>query len=253
MKIKKYLKKVLCLSLVAIIALFAVGCSSNSSKDKNDGGNSSSTEQSEKSITTEKSKEMDISEFDFYTDSDNKTCSILRGDEEPKHEIMKIPNEYDGHTVVEVYDEGFKLVGKVNKLVIPDTVKRIGSGAFEFCPDLETVEMGNGVEELGSDAFIGCKKLKTVTLSNKLTEMPMGAFQQCAIETITIPSSVQSIEENAFALCESLKEVHITESVKEIADTNGPFEGCPNVTIYAPSGSYAEKYAKSKNIPFVAE
>lgn len=241
-------------AFIGIIVILSVLLFSACTNDTaNSGVNSSSTKQSEKSITTEKSKEMDISEFEFYTNSDNKTCSILRGDEEPKHEIMKIPDEYDGRTVVEIESIGFKLVGKFTKLIIPDTVKRIGGRAFPFCPDLEIVEMGNGVEELGTNAFLGCKKLKTVTLSNKLTKIPMGAFQQCAIETITIPSGVQSIKENAFALCESLKEVHITESVKEIADTNGPFEGCPNVTIYAPSGSYAEKYAKSKNIPFVAE
>ena len=241
-------------AFIGIIVILSVLLFSACTNDTaNSDVNSSSTEQSEKSITAGENKEMDVSEFDFYTNSDDKTCSILRGDEQPKHEIMKIPDEYDGRTVVEIESEGFKLVEGFNELIIPDTINKIGDNSFAFCLDLETVDMGNGVEELGQNAFIGCEKLKTVMLSNKLTEMPMGAFQQCAIETITIPSGVQSIKENAFALCESLKEVHITESVKEIADTNGPFEGCPNVTIYAPSGSYAEKYAKSKNIPFVAE
>ena len=241
-------------AFIGIIVILSVLLFSACTNDTaNSDVNSSSTEQSEKSITAGENKEMDVSEFDFYTNSDDKTCSILRGDEQPKHEIMKIPDEYDGRTVVEIESEGFKLVEGFNELIIPDTINKIGDNSFAFCLDLETVDMGNGVEELGQNAFIGCEKLKTVMLSNKLTEMPMGAFQQCAIETITIPSGVQSIKENAFALCESLKEVHITESVKEIADTNGPFEGCPNVTIYAPSGSYAEKYAKSKNIHFVAE
>ena len=236
-----------------IILLSILMFSACTNTEVNSDVNISSNVQSEESKIAGENKEMDVSEFDFYTNSKDKTCSILRGDEEPKHEIMKIPDNYNDYTVVEIYDEGFKLVKNYNTLIIPDTVKKIGSGAFEFCPDLETVEMGNGVKELGSDAFIGCEKLKNVTLSNKLTEIPMGAFQNCAIETITIPSSVQSIKENAFAVCKNLKEVHITESVKEIADTNGPFELSPNVTIYAPSGSYAEKYAKSNDIPFVAE
>lgn len=239
------------IGIIVILSMLLFSACTNDTA--NSDGNSSSTEQSEKSIVAGENKEMDVSEFDFYTNSDDKTCSILRGDEHPKHEIMKIPDEYDGRTVVEIESEGFKLVEGFNELIIPDTINKIGDNSFALCLDLETVEMGNGVEKLGLNAFIGCKKLKTVTLSNKLTEIPMGAFQQCAIETITIPSSVQSIKENAFAMCENLKEVHITESVKEIADTNGPFEYCPNITIYAPSGSYAEKYAKSKNIPFVAE
>lgn len=28
------------------------------------------------------------------------------------------------------------------------------------------------------------------------------------------------------------------------------FDGCPNLTIHAPAGSYAEQYAKKNNIPF---
>jgi hypothetical protein len=31
------------------------------------------------------------------------------------------------------------------------------------------------------------------------------------------------------------------------------FNECPNLTIHAPAGSYAETYAKENNIPFVAE
>lgn len=249
MRINKVYTGIIGIMLIVSILMFSACTNDTANSDVN----SSSAKQSEKSITAIKNEEMDISEFDFYTNSDGKTCSILRSDEKPKHEIMKIPDKYNNYTVVEIYDEGFKLVEKFTKLIIPDTVKRIGSNAFPFCTDLETVEMGNGVEEIGTNAFLGCEKLKTVTLSNKLTKIPMGAFQQCAIKTITIPPSVQSIKETAFALCENLKEVHITESVKEIADTNGPFERCPNVTIYAPKGSYAEKYAKQENIKFVAE
>jgi hypothetical protein len=33
----------------------------------------------------------------------------------------------------------------------------------------------------------------------------------------------------------------------------GALDYCPNLTIHAPAGSYAEAYAKENNIPFVAE
>ncbi len=245
-----HINKVFIGIIVVLSMLLFSSCANN---ETGSNVNSSSTEQSDKSKTSGENQVMDASEFTFYPSSDGKTCSIMRGDDQPKHEIMKIPEKNESRTVVEIESEGFKLVEVFNSLIIPDTVKKIGATAFAFCPDLKTLDMGNGVEQLGQNTFIGCKKLKTVTLSNKLTEIPMGAFQNCAIETVYIPSSVQSIKENAFAICESLKEVHIPSSVKKIADTNGPFEDSPNVTIYAPSGSYAEKYAKSKNIPFVAE
>lgn len=241
-------------ALIGFVVILTILIFSSCTNDKaNSDNNLPVSDKSKVSNVTDENKEMGASEFTFYPSSDGKTCSITRGDDQPKHEIMKIPEKNEGRTVVEIESEGFKLVEVFNTLIIPDTVKKIGATAFVFCPDLKTLEMGNGVEELGQDAFLGCKNLKTITLSNKLTEIPMGAFQNCAIETVNIPSSVQSIKENAFAICESLKEVHIPGSVKKIADTNGPFENSPNVTIYAPSGSYAEKYAKNNKIPFVAE
>lgn len=244
-----FIKVFIGIIVVFTLLLFSACTNNNTSSNVN----TSITKQSEESKSVDTNKEMDVSEFTFYPSPDGKTCSIMRGDNQPQHEIMKIPEKNDGCTVTEIESEGFKLVEVFNSLIIPDTVKKIGANAFTFCPDLKTLEMGNGVEQLGQNAFLGCKKLKNVTLSNKLTEISMGAFQNCAIETVYIPSSVQSIKENAFAVCENLKEVHIPSSVKRIADTNGPFEDSPNVTIYAPSGSYAEKYAKSESIPFVAE
>jgi hypothetical protein len=97
-----------------------------------------------------------------------------------------------------------------------------------------------------------------VTLSESLEEISYGAFVNCtSLETITIPNKVKSIGKIAFGGCTSLKEIHMTDSVTSIADENETinqiFEDSKDLTIYAPSGSYAEKYAKIKNINFVAE
>ena len=54
----------------------------------------------------------------------------------------------------------------------------------------------------------------------------------------------------AFSGCTALAEIHIPNSV--ISIDRGAFYRCPNVTIHAPAGSYAETYAKENNIPFVA-
>ncbi|MBR2327423.1 MAG: leucine-rich repeat protein [Clostridia bacterium] len=55
----------------------------------------------------------------------------------------------------------------------------------------------------------------------------------------------------AFSGCKSLKSINIPKSVTSIDRYS--FKGCENLTIYVPAGSYAEKFAKEKNIPFVAE
>ena len=73
----------------------------------------------------------------------------------------------------------------------------------------------------------------------------------------TIPEGVERIEAASFSYCEKLKEIHIPSSVTfiqgESEEASSAFMESPNVTIYAPKGSYAEKYAKQENIKFVAE
>ena len=46
-------------------------------------------------------------------------------------------------------------------------------------------------------------------------------------------------------------DVTIPEFVKIISKF--AFDNCPRLTIHAPTGSYAEQYAKENNIPFVAK
>ena len=66
---------------------------------------------------------------------------------------------------------------------------------------------------------------------------------------VVIPHGVIAIRDEAFADCSSLQTVIIPGTVNKIA-TNA-FEGCDNLTIYAPASSYAEQFAKEKGIPFV--
>ena len=71
------------------------------------------------------------------------------------------------------------------------------------------------------------------------------------MQNVTLPESIMSIDHWAFAYCENLKDVTISNSKTSIMGT--AFSDCPNLTIHAPAGSYAEQYAKEHNIPFVAE
>ena len=76
------------------------------------------------------------------------------------------------------------------------------------------------------------------------------AFNRCTmLESVTIPGAIR-IARNAFKNCTALKDVTICSIFVEIS--NGAFDGCPNLTIHAPAGSFAEAYAKENGIPFEA-
>lgn len=71
------------------------------------------------------------------------------------------------------------------------------------------------------------------------------------IVSVTLPNTLKSIRNYAFYRCVNLQSIRIPDSVKFIMEKS--FAGCTNLTIYAPAGSKAEKYAKKYNINFVAE
>ena len=63
-----------------------------------------------------------------------------------------------------------------------------------------------------------------------------------------IPDSVSSIGSATFQHCSGLTSVAIPESVTSIGD--GAFYGCSGLTLIVERDSYAEQYAKGKNIPY---
>ena len=73
---------------------------------------------------------------------------------------------------------------------------------------------------------------------------------------VYIPAQIEgkpvvTIGTSAFERHSEITDISIPASVTTIAWF--AFDGCTNMTIHAPAGSYAEKYAKENNIPFVAE
>ena len=55
---------------------------------------------------------------------------------------------------------------EITKLVIPDDVTSIGSGAFSGCSGLTSVTIPNSVTSIGSSAFSGCSGLEKVIVPN---------------------------------------------------------------------------------------
>ena len=127
-------------------------------------------------------------------------------------------------------------------------METIGSSAFQYCKGLESVTIGNNTK-IASKAFSNCNKLGDANGLIIINKILFGYSRNK--RSYSIPYGITTIENEAFYLCEKLEEVYIPETVTSIHKF--AFEWCPKFTIYAPVGSYAEQYAKEKNIPFVAE
>ena len=69
-----------------------------------------------------------------------------------------------GDKVTAITDGLFRSTG-ITSLVVPESVKSIGYGAFENCAALASVVLPLTIESIGSEAFYGCTSLLTVDVS----------------------------------------------------------------------------------------
>lgn len=132
----------------------------------------------------------------------------------------------------------------------------IGNSAFNGCPNLTTVELGNGVTSVGDNAFSKCTALTSVNIGDGVTSIGKNAFNGCTALTnanigsgaiganafqdcsrlanVTLGDGVTSIGANAFLRCTELTSMNIGSSVRTIE--NYAFSGCKaleEVTISA--------------------
>ena len=135
--------------------------------------------------------------------------------------------------ITEIGDDTFWEYSTVNAVSIPDSVIRIGSGAFNSC-ELTSVEIPNSVQVIGlgafawsslesvtipgsvyliQESFLGCASLKSVKIEEGVALILESAFGYCeSLEEVTIPLSVSYIEAGAFQGCSSLKSVTISKA-----------------------------------------
>lgn len=183
-------------------------------------------------------------------------------------------------SVTSIGSYAFSNCKSLTRIIIPAGVQNLGSGIFSGCKDLEKISVAegnaffhfadgllltkdnskviscagsltsanipNGVLSIGAGAFSGCKTLVGVTIPESVTSIGDSAFSGCEkLVSVTIPGSVQSIGLFAFSGCYSLKKVTIPASVQSIGYS--AFNSLL-LSIQAPKGSFAQKYAKKNKI-----
>lgn len=106
--------------------------------------------------------------------------------------------------------------------VIPNSVKEIGSSAFNGCYGLKKIEIPESVSKINSAAFMKCIAAAEVNLPNSLTYIDNYAFERCeSVTSLKIPDSVTYIGNHSFEECLALKEIELPNSVITIG--NGAF------------------------------
>lgn len=143
--------------------------------------------------------------------------------------VVIVPSELDGLPVIGIGTNAFSSRYSVERVVLPEGLLFLERTAFRYCPAMYAIEFPSTLVSIGEYAFYRCERLDDVVLPDGLTELGSRAFQGCsALRRVTIPASVTSIPYYTFFECHA------------------------SLTICAPKGSAAERFAYSKGYRFTA-
>ncbi len=167
--------------------------------------------------------------FSYSVNNDGKTCTITNFEGKQGGDLI-IPETLDGYIVTAIEDFAFYYcTGFDGKLIIPDTVEKIGKSAFAGCYNLTSVELPENLRNIGAGAFIGCKGLNNIELPDMLNGIDMYAFYDCdGLNTVNFGRHILSVAEDSFKKIDA------------------------EFLIKAPTDSVAQEYALENGIEFEA-
>jgi hypothetical protein len=199
---------------------------------------------------------MDV-EKDYYYSSDPNNPGY--GDGHPQS-IININFYFDAKKLV--IPNTVKKIGaytfannRLTDVTIPDSVTEIGEWAFQG-GDLTSVSLPKGLTSLGEYAFANCAELEKVSIPESLTTIPAHAFRACTyLTSVAIPDSVIEIGQMAFANC-SLLSILLPSKLEKIGEEAFSGNLMSSVTIPASVTDYGDgAFANCHNLTdiFVAK
>lgn len=112
-----------------------------------------------------------------------------------------------------VTNMAFRDFRRLEKIVFPDTLRKIGEYAFyDSIREFKTLELPDSVEEIGWGAFAqqySYKGPEEILLPKKLRSIGKEAFCSQALIRVTIPETVESVGDRAFEGCNQLETVNV--------------------------------------------
>ncbi len=85
----------------------------------------------------------------------------------------------------------FSGCGKLRSILIPDSVREIGSGAFSSCSGLEQVRLPANLTVIRSDILKACTGLRQIVIPNRVKSIESGAFYGCvSLTDVQMPPGI---------------------------------------------------------------
>ena len=146
----------------------------------------------------------------------------------------------------------FALCSKLVEVILPEGLERIDFNAFYLSRNLKVMDLSkcHNLKKIAFRTFSHCNSLQSVKLPEGLKLIECGAFENTALQEITIPSTVDSIDNRAFSGCKDLKTYRCMGQTPPrmkdlgIREMNMGLVHSPLQTLYVPKGCL-EVYRKA--------
>ena len=90
----------------------------------------------------------------------------------------------------------FNNAGKLESMVLPDTVEVIGDAVFESCRKLKRISLGKSLRRAGHHAFAGCQQLQSIEFPNTLQELGTEVFLNCtSLKTVLFMGNAPDLQD----------------------------------------------------------
>lgn len=108
---------------------------------------------------------------------------------------------------------------KLKSVFMPDSITKIGSRAFYFCKQLETIRLSQNLEDIQDEAFSYNFSLKSIKLPSKIKKIRKAAFYSTDLHTVDTSEAInlQNIGSNAFSECVKLKNFDLPAGLRTLA------------------------------------
>lgn len=157
--------------------------------------------------------------FEYTVNVDGTTCTITGFSGKESGDLV-IPEVLDGYTVTAIGNSAFTYADFEGRLVLPDSIEKIGEQAFNGCARLSgQLILPSELKTIENAAFAGCSGFTgEIVFNNKLQRIARAAFGFCGGLTgsLMLPDSIVELEHSSFFVCNGLDGIlHIPEGIHE--------------------------------------
>lgn len=126
---------------------------------------------------------------------------------------VKLPN-----SIKKVGTSAFNFADKMEEVYLPSTLEEIGEFAFYLCKSLTYIKVPASVKAIGRGSFRLCDSLESFADEGRflVRDKDLYGFAPCGCNTASIPNNVERIADFVFDHCSKLKSVFLHENITAI-------------------------------------